>query len=100
MGWVGRLGERPINPQLSLGRANVGRKFWKLRGFVGKAPGPQPHRHAAFLEPMIFATYWFLAFAILFFPIFWLCPKPALRLCLLVRLPAVFRTPLLITLGP
>ena len=28
---------------------------------------------------MIFATYWFLAFAILFFPVFWLCRRPALR---------------------
>jgi len=41
---------------------------------------------------MIFATYWFLAFAILFFPIFWLCPKPALRLGLLLVVSAIFHT--------
>lgn len=41
---------------------------------------------------MIFATYWFLAFAILFFPIFWLCPKPALRLGLLLVVSPIFHT--------
>jgi alginate O-acetyltransferase complex protein AlgI len=41
---------------------------------------------------MIFATYWFLAFASLFFPIFWLCQKPALRLGLLLVVSALFHT--------
>ena len=41
---------------------------------------------------MIFATYWFLAFAILFFPIFWLCQKPAHRLGLLLVVSANFHT--------
>ena len=40
---------------------------------------------------MIFATYWFLAFA-MFFPIFWLCQKPALRLGLLLVVSAIFHT--------
>ena len=64
----------------------------ELRGFVGPSAGRRPHRRAAFLERMIFATYWFLAFAILFFAIFWLCQKPALRLGLLLVVSAIFHT--------
>ena len=41
---------------------------------------------------MIFATYWFLAFAILFFPIFWLCRRPTLRLGLILVVSAIFHT--------
>ena len=41
---------------------------------------------------MIFATYWFLAFAILFFPIFWLCRRPTLRLGSILVVSAIFHT--------
>ncbi|HEY5813798.1 MAG TPA: MBOAT family O-acyltransferase [Terrimicrobiaceae bacterium] len=41
---------------------------------------------------MIFATYWFLAFAVIFFPLFWLCRNPALRLGLLLAVSAIFHT--------
>ena len=46
----------------------------------------------AFAELMIFATYWSLAFAILFFSIFWLCRRPTLRLGLILVVSAIFHT--------
>jgi alginate O-acetyltransferase complex protein AlgI len=41
---------------------------------------------------MIFATYWFLAFDLVFFPLFWLCRNPALRLAFLLIVSAIFHT--------
>jgi len=41
---------------------------------------------------VIFATYWFLAFAGVFFPLYWLARNPRLRLGLLLVASAVFHT--------
>ena len=41
---------------------------------------------------MIFASYWFLAFAALFFPLFWICRDSRLRFALLLVASAGFHT--------